>query len=74
MAFSHKAYIINTFVKIVRSQHYYFTYYGSWIIVSGSSTTAYYNYNLRLTQTETGRAVAGSTKGALYYAASNQEH
>jgi hypothetical protein len=68
MAFSHKVDIKNTFVKMVRNQHYYFAYYGSWISGSGSATTAYcnYNYNKLLTQTETGRAVAVSTKGVLH--------
>jgi len=73
MAFSHtadkkillwKLYAINITISL--------TYYGSWIRGSGSATTANYNYNKLLT--ETGRAVAVSMKGVLYYAASNQEH
>jgi len=64
--FSWKLYATNITISI--------TFYGSWI----SATIANYNYNITcntlLTQTETGRAVAVSTKGVLYYAVSNQEH
>jgi len=66
--FSWKLYATNITISL--------TFYGSWISGKGSATTANYNYmcNTLLTQTETGRAVAVSTKGVLYYAASNQEH